>query len=139
VSDVRRSLEFYRKLGFELFHVFGDGPGGKGERLEDGMHVDGRHCRGAVLTLGEHPRCWTKLELIEWVEPAPEPRTPPSPHSLGVGRIALRCKGLLELVERLNRQGVAFETPPRDVDIVGARRFALLRDPDGVLLELIDL
>lgn len=139
VSDVARSLAFYRKLGFEVLHVFGDGPQGTGESLEEGMAFGGGRCRGAVITLGDHPRCWTKLELIEWIDPPPEPREPGAPHALGVSRIALRCKGLHALVERLEAEGIAFETPPQATDVAGAKGFALFRDPDGVLLELIEL
>ena len=139
VSDVQTSLDFYRKLGFQVLHVFGDGPQGSGENVEDGMEFQGGRCRGAVITLGDHPRCWTKLELIEWVDPPPEAREPGAPHALGVSRIALRCKQLHALVKRLEDEGIVFETPPQETDIVGAKGFALFRDPDGVLLELIEL
>ena len=139
VSSVQRSLDFYQKLGFRVLHVFGDGPQGSGENIEDGMEFQGGRCRGAVITLGDHPRCWTKLELIEWVDPKPEPREPGAPHSLGVSRIALRCKHLGALVKRLEADGIVFETQPQEIDIVGAKGFALFRDPDGVLLEVIEL
>jgi catechol 2,3-dioxygenase-like lactoylglutathione lyase family enzyme len=139
VSNIQRSLEFYEKLGFQVMHVFGDGPQGSGEKVEDGMQFQGGKCRGAIITLGDHPRCWTKLELIEWVDPPPAPRPVAAPHSLGVTRIALRCKHLRALVERLEGEGIAFETPIQKTDIVGAKGFVTFRDPDGVLLELVEL
>jgi catechol 2,3-dioxygenase-like lactoylglutathione lyase family enzyme len=139
VSDVKRSLEFYQKLGFQVLHIFGNGPQGSGDEIDDGMEFQGGRCRGAVITLGDHPRCWTKLELIEWVDPKPEPRKPAAAHALGISRIALRCKNLGALVERLEADGIVIETPPQQIDIVGAKGFALFRDPDGVLLELIEL
>jgi catechol 2,3-dioxygenase-like lactoylglutathione lyase family enzyme len=139
VSDVQRSLAFYQKLGFQVLHVFGNGPQGSGTNVEDGMEFQGGRCRGAVITLGDHPRCWTKLELIEWVDPPPAPRERGAPNSLGVSRIALRCKHLDSLVKRLEAEGIEFETPPQQVDIVGAKGFATFRDPDGVLLELVEL
>ena len=136
VSDIQRSLEFYETLGFEVLHVFGDGPGGSGDDVESGMDFQGGRFRGAVVTLGDHPRCWTKIELIEWIDPPLEPRPPAGLHALGVSRIALRCKNLGALVKRLEDAGVAFETPIQEIDIVGAKGFALFRDPDGVLIEL---
>jgi catechol 2,3-dioxygenase-like lactoylglutathione lyase family enzyme len=139
VSDIRRSLDFYAKLGFRVLHVFGDGPQGSGDDVEAGMAFAGGRCKGAVLGLGDHPRCWTKLELIEWVNPRPLPRAPAAPTALGVSRIALRCVHLRALVTRLEAEGVAFETPVQETDVAGARAFALFRDPDGVLLELIEL
>lgn len=135
VSDIERSVAFYEMLGFQVLHVFGDRPGAG---LMEGMAFGGGRCRGAVLTLGDHPRCWTKIELIQWLEPAVEPMEPRGPHAAGVSRIALRTKDLLAFVEDLEAKGVRFETPPQEIDIVGAQRFALFRDPDGVLLELIE-
>jgi len=46
---------------------------------------------------------------------------------------------LRALVARLEAEGVAFETPVQETDVAGAKAFALFRDPDGVLLELIEL
>jgi catechol 2,3-dioxygenase-like lactoylglutathione lyase family enzyme len=139
VSDIRRSLAFYAKLGFRVVHVFGDGPQGRGEDVDAGMSFAGGRCKGAVLALGDHPRCWTKLELIEWVEPKPLPRAPAAPTSLGLTRVALRCKDLHALVARLAAEGVAFETPVQETEVAGARAYVTFRDPDGVLLELVEL
>jgi catechol 2,3-dioxygenase-like lactoylglutathione lyase family enzyme len=41
-------------------------------------------------------------------------------------------------VEKLKGLGIRFEVEPREIDVVGAQRFALFRDPDGVVLELIE-
>lgn len=104
----------------------------------EGMAFQGGHCRGAVMTLGSHDRCWTKIELIQWVEPEVEPTPPARTHAAGVSRIALRTKNLMEFVAELKKKGIGFETEPQEIDIVGASRFALFRDPDGILLELIE-
>ena len=138
VTDIERSLEFYERLGFKVIHVFGDGPQGSGEDVDEGMAFQGGRCKGAVIALGDHPRCWTKIELIEWVDPKVEPAVPRGTHEAGVSRIALRTKNLLEFVAKLEADGVEFETPVQEIDVVGAKRFALFRDPDGILLELIE-
>ena len=52
--------------------------------------------------------------------------------------IAMRTKNLISFVRELEAKGVEFETQPQEIDIVGAKRFALFRDPDDVLLELIE-
>lgn len=135
VSDIERSIAFYERIGFQVMHVFGDRPEAE---VSEGMAFGDGRCRGAVMTLGEHPRSWTKIELIEWVEPKAEPSEPRGPYSTGVSRIALRTKNLRALVAELEAEGIEFEQPPRDIDIVGAKCFALFRDPDGVLLELIE-
>ena len=135
VTDIRRSMAFYELIGFRVMHVFGDRPDAD---VMEGMAFQGGHCRGAVMTLGDHDRCWTKIELIEWVEPKVQPQERASKYAAGVSRIALRTKNLQEFVARLEAQGIVFETPPQEIDVVGARSFALFRDPDDVLLELIE-
>ena len=90
------------------------------------------------MTLGDHPRSWTKIELIEWVEPKVETSARLGAHASGVSRIALRTKNLISFVEELEAKGIEFEAQPQEIDIVGAHRFALFRDPDDVLLELIE-
>jgi glyoxylase I family protein len=135
VTDVERSVAFYERLGFKVMHVFGDRENGD---VSEGMSFQGGRCKGVVLSLGDHPRSWTKIELIQWIEPPVEPQARAGQHASGVSRIALRTKNLLAFVAGLEAQGVVFETPPQEIDIVGAKRFALLRDPDDVLLELIE-
>ena len=140
VTDIERSLAFYQKLGFELMHVFGDGAGGEGseQELAQGMGFGGGRVRGAVLSLSDHPRAATKIELLEWREPAAT-RQPERPgHQAGVSRIALRVVDLKAFHQRLVAAGIEFEGDVVDIDIVGAKCFILFRDPDGTLLELIE-
>jgi catechol 2,3-dioxygenase-like lactoylglutathione lyase family enzyme len=143
-TDIERSLAFYRKLGFEVVHVFGDAPSDEtldpDADLMSGMAgPGGTRSRGVVLSLGNDPRSTTKIELLEHLDPPTRPREPGAANSAGVGRIALRTKNLLEFVAKLKAEGIAFELEPVEIDVVGASRFALFRDPDGVLLELIEL
>jgi catechol 2,3-dioxygenase-like lactoylglutathione lyase family enzyme len=135
VTDIERSIAFYERLGFSVMHVFGNQPT---RDPSEGMDFDGGHIRGAVMTLGEHPRCWTKIELIQWVEPATQPQPEFSQIQAGVSRIALRCKDLVAFHDALKADGIEFESEPHEIDIVGAKRFVLFRDPDGTLLELIE-
>ena len=140
VTDIERSLAFYQKLGFKLMHVFGDGAGGSGprEQLDQGMGFRGGRARGAVLSLSDHPRAATKIELLEWLEPAATPAPVRTDHQAGVSRIALRVVDLRAFHQRLVEAGIEFEGEVLDVDIVGAKCFVLFRDPDGTLLELIE-
>jgi catechol 2,3-dioxygenase-like lactoylglutathione lyase family enzyme len=138
VADIRRSLDFYQKLGFEVMHVFGELP--EAGRPARGMRVaDGEVC-GAVISLGDHPRCATKIELLQWLSPGSRAAAPAARgiRELGVARIAMRTVKLLAFCDELRRKGFEFELEPVDIDVVGARRFALFRDPDGTLLELVE-
>jgi len=142
-TDIERSVAFYRRLGFEVVHVFGDAP--SDEKLDPGRDLKagmtgpgGRRSRGCVLSLGDDPRSTTKIELLEHVDPPTRPREPGRLDDAGVGRIALRTKNLLRFVAKLKAEGVEFEVEPLEIDVVGASRFAVFRDPDGVLLELVE-
>ncbi len=134
VTDIERSIAFYRKLGFEVMHVFGDDP----SDVRAGMSSREGKVRGAVMSLGDDPRSTTKIELLEWVEPRGEPQPARTMQQAGVGRIALRTKNLLAFAEKLRAEGIEFDHEPREIDIVGAKRFVVFRDPDGTLLELIE-
>ncbi len=138
VADIRQSLDFYRKLGFEVMHVFGRLP--DADRPAEGLRVEGGKVCGAVMSLGDHPRSATKIELLQWLEPASEPRRDPHPsmRSIGVARIAMRTVNLVEFCEKLRASGIEFELEPVEIDLVAAKRFALFRDPDGTLLELVE-
>jgi catechol 2,3-dioxygenase-like lactoylglutathione lyase family enzyme len=142
-TDIERSVAFYEKLGFEVVHVFGDAPGEQtldpsGDVMQGITGPGGARSRGVVLSLGNDPRSTTKIELLEHLSPPTRPTQPRAVHDAGVGRIALRTKNLLDFVTKLKAEGVEFELDPVEIDVVGASRFALFRDPDGVLLELIE-
>ncbi len=135
VTDIERSLEFYQRVGFKVMHVFGNRPT---DDVSEGMSYAGRQMRGAVLSLSDDPRAATKLELIQWIDPPVEPQSPGSDTRAGVSRIAIRTKHLLAYYRALKAKGVEFLHEPQEIDIVGAKRFVMFRDPDGTLLELIE-
>jgi len=125
VTDLTRSRSFYETLGFRVIHDFGEPKPG-----EPGV-------RGVVMALSDHPRAFTKLELLEHVEPRTEPDRARGAHEVGLARLALRCKNLEAFVAQLCEKGLSFE-PIRKTDVVGARAYVFFRDPDGTLLELIE-
>lgn len=135
VTDIERSIEFYRRFGFEVMHLFSDRPS---EGAREGTTFVGRGARGAVMSISDDPRASCKIELLQSLDPPATPQPPRKEGQAGVGRIAIRTKNLLAYVERLGKLGIDPVLPPQEIDIVGARRYAIYRDPDGVLLELIE-
>ena len=134
VTDAERSIEFYRRFGFEVMHVFSD-------RSEDAGRAGVSHTpktRGAVMSLGNDPRASCKIELLQSLDPPATAKSPQQPGQAGVGRIAIRTKNLLAYVAKLEGLGITPTLAPQEIDMVGAHRYALYRDPDGVLLELIE-
>ncbi len=129
VSDLGRSIEFYERIGFQVMHrLGGEGSETMGEATS----------RGAVMSLSNDPRASCKIELLKWTPGENEPPPERSPYQVGVSRIAIRTKNLLETVKELESRGVEFLSAPHEIDVVGAKRYVLFRDPDGTLLELIE-
>ncbi len=135
VTDIERSIEFYQTIGFKVMHVFGNRPT---DDVSEGMDYGGRQMRGAVLSISDDPRASTKLELIQWLDPPAQPQPERPDAQAGVARIAIRSKNLIEYCKALEAKGVEFLHAPQEIDVVGAKRFVLFRDPDGTLLELIE-
>jgi catechol 2,3-dioxygenase-like lactoylglutathione lyase family enzyme len=135
VTDIERSLEFYETIGFKVMHVFGDRESGD---VSAGMSQGSRRVKGAVLSISDDPRASTKIELLQWVDPPATAQHERGDAEAGVARLAIRTKNLLAYCDELRAKGVEFLHEPQEIDIVGARRFVLFKDPDGTLLELIE-
>jgi catechol 2,3-dioxygenase-like lactoylglutathione lyase family enzyme len=134
-TDLDRSVAFYRALGFEILNdrrtvkwpdyvarVFG---------------LERAQGRGVLMNLPADPQ-GPMMDIIEWVEPkaAPIPQD-----GLGVPRIiAFRVKNVRAAYDDLKRRDIpltAFIEPePKALGIVGV---FCARDPDGTLIELIEL
>lgn len=130
-SNLERSLDFYRAIGFEeAFDIPDCQVPGLGPVPQRG--------RAKLLRLGSDPR-GTLLDLIEWTEP-PTVGTP-YPHlaHAGIARLCLRVKGIDEMIEMLRRRGVRFVDDPAEPCLVGHRqKFVCVLDPDGTVIELME-
>jgi catechol 2,3-dioxygenase-like lactoylglutathione lyase family enzyme len=119
VSDLARSLEFYReRLGFRLLG-----------------HVDFPHdARGRTLTHLDTGR--GLLELVSFAhDPAQPGETPDDARTL-IQHFALRVTDLDAIVQPLLAAGVPFTQMP--VATASGVRVAFFTDPDGTLIELIE-
>jgi glyoxylase I family protein len=125
VTDLDRSLEFYEKVGFKVMHTFTN------------EETAGRS-RGAVISISDDPRASTKIELIQSLDPPTAPHPTKPLHGAGVSRLAIRTKNLLDHYEKLRSKGIEFLSEPIEIDIIGAKRYVLFRDPDDVVIELIE-
>ncbi len=135
-TNFERSLDFYQKVGFQLLRDNRDviWP----DYVAGNFGMTKAQGRGALLAIDAGP-LHTRLDLIEWLEPAYDP-APNKPWSERVPRIiALRTRNVHAAYEDLKAKGIEFITPPRVMDpnsgIVGVM---LCRDPDGLLVEFIE-
>jgi catechol 2,3-dioxygenase-like lactoylglutathione lyase family enzyme len=96
--------------------------------------------RGALLALRGTGQT-TLLDLLEWRHPR-DP-SPPYPHlyHLGLARIALTTSDLDADVAELGAAGVELLSAPARLAGPGggSSRFVCFKDPDGTVLELVEL
>ena len=145
VTDLERSIAFYRRLGFEVMFerdryeatsmpVFE-----LGDRLEFGGGLQ----KAAILSLGEHPRATTLLVLVQFLDPPATPKPFKPKQEAGTHRIALRVRDLDGLLAQLREQGVEIRNEPV-TEIEGrlrgglAMRWTLFPDPDHNLIEVME-
>jgi lactoylglutathione lyase len=121
VKDLTQTIAWYARLfGFQLAQTF--------ERPDLGA-------KGAFLKLGG-----VSLEVFEFQnsDEVPDYRKglPSDLRVHGTKHFALRVKDVNESVEDLRKQGVEFVMEP----VIGGsgRRYVFFRDPDGILVELIE-
>ncbi len=135
--DLDTSVDFYRRLGFEV--------------LNDRRKVDWPDFvagifgmkrakgRGVLMVLPADPH-GPMIDIIQWLEPlAPFPDPTKAPET--VPRIlAFRTRNVHAAYEALSAQGVRFcrdvFVPEEDLGLVGS---VCCYDPDGNLIELIEL
>jgi catechol 2,3-dioxygenase-like lactoylglutathione lyase family enzyme len=136
-SDYERSLAFYRRLGFE---VLWEVPETNTPEVAAAVGMPPYRVRGALLALAGAGGS-TLIDLLEWREPRDE--SPPYPHlyHLGLARIALATSDLDADVAELEAAGVELlSAPARVVPERGpASRFVCFKDPDGTVLELVEM
>ena len=140
VADLDRAIAFYRDvLGYRVTMRAAI------EKPEFQRYVRVPHgTRGemALMQVGDDPSVGT-IELLEW-SPAPVPPTPPKrPGDPGLCMLALevRDETLEDVRERMRGQGVEPWADIISIDLDGYPTFRgmVVEDPDGTLVELIQL
>ena len=82
------------------------------------------------------------IDLLEWRDPADQRPPYDGLNHLGLGRIAFVTSDIEADIESLRAEGVEFLSA-RPAAVAGPRgsttRFICFRDPDGTVLELVDM
>lgn len=135
-TNLERSLEFYKALGFKEVADDGETSGGN---LEKGLRIPNPRARGRVLQL-EGDSNSPKIDLVEWLRPRTEGRAYPRLNHAGIARIALHTANLQKAYEDLKAKGIEFYSEPLVLQSPGGSYlFACFEDPDGTVLELVQL
>ena len=134
-SDFDRSRKFYEMLGFRV--VMPIEPRGTAD-VAAAVGMQGYTVRGALM---QH-RDRSVIDLLEWREPRDEQPPYERLNHLGIARLALVTTDIDSDMERLAAEGVEFlSRKAAVVEGPGGRatRFICFRDPDGTVLELVEM
>ena len=140
VTDLERSIAFYRDvLGYRVTML---APVDKPE-FRPYMHVNGDVTgQMAMLMVGDDVSSGM-LELIQWDPPVENPTPIKTPGDPGILMIALEIKDetLEEARDRFKSQGVEIYSDVVHIELEGYPAFEgfIIKDPDGVQIELIKL
>ena len=132
-SNLDISRPFYENLGFQTVL---DLPTGGDSDLAAGLAMPDCSGRAAIMMLDPSESRQARLDLIEWSSPLDDTRPYEHLARLGINRIALWTIGLDEEYQRLKTCGVEFLSEP--LFMGGHTKFVCLKDPDGVIIELIE-
>lgn len=138
VSDFDRSRAFYEALGFRLIWMV---PPTNTPECCAAVGMPPYRVKGGLMVL-EGADAPFVIDLLQWESPT-DP-TPPYPHlyHLGLARIAMTTRDMDADLEALADMGVELVGPPGRVEIDGVPvggRFVCFKDPDGTVLELVEM
>ena len=133
--DIEESVQFYRRLGFEVISDRRNAVWPKGSGVSFGL--GDTQGRGVLMILPSDPS-GPMIDLIEWLEPKADF---PMPAPTRVPRvIAFRTRNVPAAQRALAAQGVVFTTPgPTSIPAAGIIACACCYDPNGNIIELIEL
>lgn len=136
-TDLDRSIGFYKRLGFTLL----------GDRMVDNdlvktaFLVPTGDFRFAHLRLGDDENA-TVLDIVEWFNPptADTGEAPVSQHQRGLTRFSVLTEDTQQVYDELSAEGVEFLTTPQSVlTPEGGWKVCLIKDPDGVVVQVTQL
>ena len=136
VADLDRSIDFYRRLGFDVVHRERLDPDALRSTLAKFGDTDAVGAEYALLRLGDDPTA-TCLDLVHWDRPmrAPANRV----DELGLYRIAVHSSDPASVLRALADAGIELLGPKdrRSPEAHDPADWFCVRDPDGTVVEIV--
>lgn len=138
VTDLQRSIEFYKTVGFKLLHQ------GPVQTPQVGLAflVDGGDSlRFAHMRIGDND-AESMLDLIEWVNPRSTGSADVDLHAPGLCRFSILTDDADKEYESLGAEGIEFLQAPVTVtapDRSKGWKILFAKDPDGTLFHFVEL
>ena len=132
VSDMERSLRFYRDLlGLKIVRVMDE----SGEYIDNMLSL--QNVRVTTVKMSADSGS-TLVELLEFKSHPRQSRGDREVCSVGPSHVAFSVGDLDAVHRRLSQAGVHFNAPPQ-LSPDGYAKVAFCRDPDGTLVELVEV
>ena len=105
--------------------------------VAEAVGMEAYQLRGALMVHADG----SVIDLLEWRDPRDDAPPYAKLNHLGLARIALTTTDIEGDVARLRAEGVEFltETPARVEGSLGDSRFICFEDPDGTIVELVQI
>ena len=135
-KDLERSVDFYRRLGFQVLQDREV----HNEKVKEAFAVPTGDLRFVHLRLGDAEDA-TLLDIVQWggSGTADGPGAPPQ-HQQGITRFAVLTDDTERVYRELSANGVEFLTTPTLVMTPeGGWKVCLALDPDGVVVQITEL
>jgi glyoxylase I family protein len=128
---MQKSLRFYRDLlGMEVWADFKD----DSQYVQDVTGVPGAQ----IWMIKLKAQDGVSVELLQYLSHPQDVPPPGQACDVGCNHVALEIDDIDALYERLLAHGIEFHAPPT-VSSDGSAKATYCRDPEGVLVELVEL
>jgi catechol 2,3-dioxygenase-like lactoylglutathione lyase family enzyme len=130
VRDIRRSMDFYSRLGATTIV---DVDSFTGPDIDEGLRLVGVDMKACMISIGG-----VLIELLQYDAPAGSDYTSGN-QDVGSAHIALQVDDIHEIYASLSADGYDFFSAPKLITegSFGGGYFVYFRDPDGITVELI--
>lgn len=133
-SDLQKSVEFYKKLGFEVILDFGEGMESK--EMAEAFGMDVANIKGVHLRIGDDTSS-TRIDLLEFQNPPPTGKPYAHLYHTGIARMCLKSTQIEQDYQRLKAEGIEFMTEPKLLPGTTVK-IVCFKDPDGTFIELLE-
>lgn len=132
-TNLDKTLPFYELLGFKVILDFREGMAS--QEMAESFGLETADLKGVHLRLGDDSNA-TRIDLLEFKDPAPTGQPYPALNYTGIARMCLKTNNIQQDYENLKAKGVEFISEPKrlpgtEVTIV------CFKDPDGTFIELL--
>lgn len=133
-SNLKKSVEFYQKLGFQVILDFGEGMESKEMAEAFGMEV--ADIKGVHLRIGDDSSS-TRIDLLEFKNPPPTGKPYPHLYHTGIARMCLKTTNIDQDYQDLKAKGIEFMSEPKLLPGTTVK-IVCFKDPDGTFVELLE-